>query len=265
MESFMTSYRSNRFNSFFMGAAAVIHHHEDLKAFLNSGCLGHSNLKIESVAADCTDDILLALVCAVAVLYFQVTGPFWQLLESDVKHADFHLYIQKMEKYFADWREDTSDPLDEKFSGPFGGRFQLQSPMRVQVLKFAAQHSDAVEAALSKMMRDILVTTRSQLKEFLEGGQYSSILATEDKQALAHCPLTNLLGENVFGEMDFDMGKRRNTSFHHRSTTQMLHHNKTSKWLAEKPKEEASHLLSVTCRKANSCACITDDKNKLCS
>ena len=134
MESFMTSYWSNRFNSFFMGAAAVIHHHEDLKAFLNSGYLGHSNLKIESVAADCTNDRLLALVCAVAVLYFQVTGPFWQLLESDVKHADFHLYIQKMEKYFADWREDPSDLLGEKFSGPFGGRFQLQSPMRVQVL-----------------------------------------------------------------------------------------------------------------------------------
>ena len=122
-----------------------------------------------------------------------------------------------------------------------------------------------MEAALSKMMRDILVTTRSQLKEFLKGGQYSSILATEEKQALAHCPLTNLLGENVFGEMDFDMGKRRNTSFHHRTTTQMLQHNKTSKWLAEKPKEEASHLLSITRRKANSCACITDDKNKLCS
>ena len=40
-----------------------------LKAFLNCGYLGHSNLKIESVAADCTDDRLLALVCAVAVLY----------------------------------------------------------------------------------------------------------------------------------------------------------------------------------------------------
>ena len=70
-----------------MGAAAVIHHHEDLKAFLNSGYLGHSNLKIESVAANCTDDRLLALVCAAAVLYFQVTGPFWQLLEGDVNHC----------------------------------------------------------------------------------------------------------------------------------------------------------------------------------
>ena len=110
----------------------MIHHHEDLKAFLNSGYLGHSNFKIESVAADCTDDRLLALVSAVAVLYFQVTGPFWQLLEGDVIHADFHLYL-----------------LDEKFSGPFGERFQLQSPVRAQVLKFAVQHSDAVEAALN--------------------------------------------------------------------------------------------------------------------
>ena len=99
-------------------------------------------------------------------------------------------------------------------------------------------------------MRDILVTTRGQLKEFLEAGEYGSILATEDQQILAHCLLTNLLGENVFGEMDFNMGNRCKTSFHHRSTTEMLHHNKTSKWLAEKPKEEATHLLLIAHRKS---------------
>ena len=158
-----------------------------------------------------------------------------------------------MEKCFTDWREDPSDLLDEKFSGMFGETFQIQSPMRAQVFKFAAQQSDTVEAALSKMMRDILVTTRGQLKEFLEAGEYGSILATEDQQTLAHCPLTNLLGENVFGEMDFDMGKRRNTSFHHRSTTQMLHHNKTSMWLAEIPKEEATHLLLIARRESKLC------------
>lgn len=52
----MTSYWSNHFNGFFLGAAAVIHHLGDLQSFLNKGYLGHSNLKIESVKADCNDD-----------------------------------------------------------------------------------------------------------------------------------------------------------------------------------------------------------------
>ena len=49
-KSLLTSYSSNRFKSFFLSAAAVIHHTEDLRSFLTEGFLGHSNLTIASVA-----------------------------------------------------------------------------------------------------------------------------------------------------------------------------------------------------------------------
>ena len=45
IKSRMTSYRSNRFNSYFEGAAAVVHHREDLVKFFPN--LPHSNLKTQ--------------------------------------------------------------------------------------------------------------------------------------------------------------------------------------------------------------------------
>ena len=41
------------------------------------------------------------------------------------------------------------------------------------------------------------------------------------------------------------MGKRRHTTFHHRSSTHMLRHNKTASWLSEKEEDEAAKLLSL--------------------
>ena len=77
--SCMTSYRSNSFNSYFEPAAATIHHLDNLPKFLTNSFLGHSNTKIESMAADLGDGSLLAHVCAVAVLFLPVTGPVFQL------------------------------------------------------------------------------------------------------------------------------------------------------------------------------------------
>lgn len=115
----LTSYRSNRFNSFFLGAAALIHHLEDLQSYLQDGYLSHNNLLIDSVRADLIDENLLSLVCAIAILYLRVTGPFWQLLESSVKYTDFHRYIQMMETCMDRWRGDSLELLNPDFVGIF--------------------------------------------------------------------------------------------------------------------------------------------------
>ena len=69
----MTSHRSNYFNSFFEGAAMIIHHRRTLLSFFWS--FGHSNLKMPSVEADLADNRLLLFVAAVALLYIHLTGP----------------------------------------------------------------------------------------------------------------------------------------------------------------------------------------------
>ena len=246
----MTSYRSNRFNSYFEGAAATVYHHVDLRKFFGDGFLGHSNLKIESTAADINDDNLLSLVCAVAILYIKVTGPFWNLLESDTKYTEFHVYVQRMETCFDRWRADASQLLDQHFPGIFNGEFAMETEMAAAIYQFASLHLAQVRSALELMMRDILLVTRKQLSDFLPPeGKYAQQLPPDVQTQLDHCPLTNLMGEYVFGEMDFDMGKKRHTTFHHRSSTQMLHHNKTSKWLSEKNEEDARQLLKTARKK----------------
>ena len=102
--SIMTSYRSNRFNSYFLGAAAVIHHLNDLQSFLNVGYLGCSNFKTDSIRADCLDNTLLSLVWAVAIFYLRVTGPYWQLVQSSIKHSDFHRPVEGRPKRHAERR-----------------------------------------------------------------------------------------------------------------------------------------------------------------
>ena len=87
MKSHMTSYRGNRFNSFFEGAVAIVHHEEHIKTFFCQGFLSHTNLKLQSVEADINDPRLVALLCAVGLLYLRVTGPYWNLLNSNVPYA----------------------------------------------------------------------------------------------------------------------------------------------------------------------------------
>lgn len=134
--------------------------------------LAIQNLKTESVKADSNDD-LLSLVCAVAVFYLWVTltRSYWQLMESSVKHPDFHVYIQKMEACCDRWKADSSDLLDEDYQGNFDGEFETDSPTKAADLKFAKEHSAKVNDTFSLLMRNLLITTRAQLKDFLEGGK----------------------------------------------------------------------------------------------
>ncbi|KAL8610059.1 hypothetical protein ACOMHN_045457 [Nucella lapillus] len=251
-KSLLTSYRSNRFNCFFLSAAAVVHHQHDMKNFLHGGLLGHSNLKIESLAEDLKDDHLLALVCAVALLYFAITGPFWQLLESNTKYFELHTYIQQLERSVEHWRGDASELLDPGFPGVFGGEFCIVSDMKAAVYKFVSEHTNTVKHALEVLMRDLLVVMRLQLVDFLSGGKYGQAQPPEVMEKLKHCPITNLLGENVFGEMDFNMNKAHNASFHHHTSTLMLKHNKTSKWLQEKSSRDANDILRLARKKSKS-------------
>lgn len=142
-KSRMTSYRSNRFNSFFEGAAAIIHHQTDLRSFFPS--LGHSNLKIESLAADLDDQRLMICVCAVALIFIRITGPYWGLLQSHVKYNEFYKYVQCLSFYMDKWEEDAAELLDPNFRGVFKGEFELEgeiATLKESVYSFAIQHTD---------------------------------------------------------------------------------------------------------------------------
>ena len=70
-------------------------------------------------------------------------------------------------------------------------------------------------------------------------------------QELSHCPVTNLLGENIFGHLDYNINTARHATMHNRSTSIVIRHNKPMKWLDRKDKAEKSKLLVVARKKAN--------------
>lgn len=143
------------------------------------------------------------------------------------------------------WEEDATELLDPNFRGVFKGEFELEgeiATLKESVYSFAIQHTDEVTSALQQLIPEMFRVLLRQLGDFHEGGDYGGPPATFP-EGLDHCSLTNLLGENIFGDLDFDMGYRRHASTHHRSSTNMLSHNKTSKWLNKKNCEETSKLM----------------------
>ena len=239
----MTNYRDNRFNCYFLAAASVIYHREHIHT-LFSGLLGHSNSLIRSVKADLEDNRVLCLVCAIALLYFNITGPFWGLLESKTQYTEQHKFIQHLEQKMTNWQGDSSELLDPQFDGVFP-EFKIDSCMRQSVYGFAEANRNCVQEALQFIMKGMLTVLHTQLADFMESGKYGSEQTEEVKMALKHCPLTNLLGENVFGLMDFCMGKARHASLHRHSTLLMLSSNRTAEWIQSKDHDTRAALMKT--------------------
>ena len=102
------------------------------------------------MAADIQEKTLLSFLCALALIYIHVPGPFWNLLGSKVTSSDFHIRVQKLEACFKFKRRtaDASDILSPDFTGVCvcDGEFQLESELKPAVFQFAAQHPQVKSA-----------------------------------------------------------------------------------------------------------------------
>ncbi|XP_064622531.1 uncharacterized protein LOC135484780 [Lineus longissimus] len=211
-KSKVTSFRMNRFNNFFLGAATLFHHSSDMILFFEH--FEQLNLKLESVQIDNTSPEILALARALGILYYKVSGPFWLMLQGDVEYVDQYQYIQEMLAKFKQWEADSTSLMSRDQNGIFGAQF---FPPRDEVYEslFSDMHSsesDLTKSALEKLMTACIMVTERQLVDFLPGGRYSSPATEEQRISMKHCKLTNLVSEWEFGDLIFGMYKRRNAS-----------------------------------------------------
>ena len=131
------SFKVNRFNCFFHAAAALIHHHREINKLFSSGILPDNiNLKLQSVSLDVADERVLCLLCAVALFYVKVTGPYWWLINSSVKYCDFYLHVQRMHSCFQKWTEDSSDLMNPSLKSVFGEEVSFQCTKMTAVQDF---------------------------------------------------------------------------------------------------------------------------------
>ena len=71
------------------------YHREDINTFFNN-YLPVGNLKLQIVHADGKSETIDEFLVAIGILYYRVTGPYWQLIASRTKNLDFYKYAQNM-------------------------------------------------------------------------------------------------------------------------------------------------------------------------
>ena len=87
--------------------------------------------------------------------------------------------------------------------------------------------------------------------DFLPKGKYYGVQDEDTRKQLQHFKLTNLIGEQAFGDLDFSLFKRHNALLHHHSTINMLKRNKSiSMFFSLKTPEEQHSLLQLSRQKA---------------
>ena len=105
----ITSFWTNRFNNFFQGAVGLHYHRSAIQVFFTE--YHTNNLKLRSVLADAESDEIDMFITALGTLPHKVTGPYWQLVRSDVKYLDFHVYVGKLAESLEVCSHDASSMM----------------------------------------------------------------------------------------------------------------------------------------------------------
>ncbi|GFR61946.1 hypothetical protein ElyMa_000117500 [Elysia marginata] len=241
----LPSYKSNRFNCYFEAAARLIQLHETILSFLNGSYLSHSNLLIDSVREDNKDCLLMALVAVVAFFFLHFTCPYWQLMQSKTPFSKLHSFVQELQRDLVAIQEEPSLILNETYCSSLWTHYPSHPGLKASLTAFISSlqcdtHGPMKSAttAIAQACQDVL---KRQLVDFLAGGKFD-FTCTESPIYL-NCPITNVVGENAFGDFDFLTQKHRRASLFHVSSLQTAKQNRVSQWLqtTEDPKAAMAH------------------------
>ena len=249
-QSTITSFKSNRFNNLFEAAAALHFHRQDILDCLRS--LPRLNKKLESIMEDNQSHGIDCQVVALGLVYFQVTGPYWQLLGQGLHYLHFFAYVEELYSFFRKWSDDPNDAFSADFHPLFGFNFMLSLDIFNSLLNIGEENKVTVKDVLKNISRGCIEVMEHLLTDFLPGGRYHNLDDAVLRKKMAHSEMTNLVGEQCFGDLDFSLFKRRNATLHHHSTINILKRNKSiSRYFCLKSKEDQTQLLKLSAKKAS--------------
>ena len=157
----------------------------------------NNNLKLRSVLADAESDEIDIFITALGILYHKVTGPYWQLVRSDVKYLDFHVYVGKLAESLEVWSHDASSLLQPEST--MFEKFNLPTNAFLESLYTATTSAPTspemnLKMILQKLAAGFLIVVNRQLNDFLPGGKYHNVDKESPLRArMNHCTLHNLL------------------------------------------------------------------------
>ena len=154
----------------------------------------------------------------------------------------------------ATWANDEG-PRDA-FSSDFELLFDIPVPQNeifLSLVNCPAVIQNQAKPIIRSLSKGFLEVLNLQLKDFLPHGKYHAVVDADLRGRLSHSKLTNITGEQCFGDLDFSLFKRRNASMHHLSTLNMLNRNRTvSSFLASLTAEEEQRVFKLSSKKAAS-------------
>jgi hypothetical protein len=118
VKSLISSYQDNRFNGLFQCAAELAHHLPLLKDLLTSmaNTKTRDNGKVLSEFADLTDGCVDAIIQALALIFIQVTSPYWEFVNSNVAYLPLYKFLQPLHASLADAKEQPEIYRNKDFS-----------------------------------------------------------------------------------------------------------------------------------------------------
>ena len=204
--------------------------------------------------ADCKSEEIDCHLVALGLLYFRVTGPYWSLLGTALHYLDFHYHIGRLHTLLQDWQTDASHALDANFQPLFPDvHFQHNDNILQSLLCVGDEKKAKAKSILEEICTGLVTVTERQLGGFLPGGRYCNVEDPALREKMQHSLITNLVGEQCFGDLDLSLFKRRNASLHHHSTVNMLKGNRSvSSWLSKKTEQEQVEMLQMSATKSAS-------------
>ncbi|XP_066530117.1 solute carrier family 52, riboflavin transporter, member 2 isoform X1 [Hoplias malabaricus] len=207
--------KSNRFMNYFEAAAGLVHHHKDVALFVSDlqQLNDNSNVILDSVSEDASDEAIQTLVCVVAVVYCKVLGPFWQLLKSNAQYILFSKYIFSLYEKLLEWSQDVSVLLKPEPVTNLFLQFPQQEKNFPGVFIFCKENAEnqygtLLRVCLQRIMKVLAAVIEEDLKEFLPGGKYSREPSEELVKQLESCTFSQMMGEYMFGH-GYPYKKRR--------------------------------------------------------
>ena len=237
-------------NNLFEAAASLHYHREDIHDCLGS-CLAKQNRKLESVYEDNACEEIDVQLIALGLIFYRITGPYWCLLGTVLHYLEFYRHVVQLHQLFQAWTTDASSAFDDNFEALFGLHFKQNPDVLQSLIQTTDQKKERVKNVLQNLCAGFTSVTERQLADFLPQGKYHEVKDPALHDKMKHSHITNLVGEQCFGDLDFSIFKRRSASVHHHTTVNIMKRNKmVSVWFLGKTEEEQNRWLALSAKKS---------------
>ena len=238
----MTSFRGNRINIIFYNATAAYYHIEHIAEFL--GKWSDANRLLKSVDADLPCEVYLAGARALGIIDKIITAPLWRLLESSISISEMGAHYQKLQVSLQKWQQDASSLLEGE-----AVFYEQLAPVNTDQ-RYRALFEEHTESfnIITKLILEILsshflILLERQVADQLPGSAFFEV-SSEEKEASANVPKTNVLSERDFAQLDLQLRIKPSARIVTHEELTMWRNNKTVSWLDKMQPEEKEKLLA---------------------